>query len=211
MHFDDITWLGFVQGTLTRDERWLLEQHLNVGCSECSTSHAFWSRLADLIAREANYKPDASDIRVATAAFTGENREAHMPKTTLAQLIFDSFRNSAPAGFRSALMQARHAVFSGGQWTISLRIKDEVGDKVSLAGHITKADSGTADPGTMQVSLRQADSRIATATTNHSGEFHMRYERALNVTLLVKISQTETLEIPIPDQDITTEDITLEE
>ena len=205
MHFDDVAWLGFVRGSLTTDERWLMQQHLTVGCSECSAAHAFWTRVMDLIAREADYELDASDIRLFTAtAFEGEAREVAVNKMTiLARLLFDSFRDDAPAGFRSALMQARHIVLSAGQWTISLRIKRESGNQVFLAGHVTRADTAASAPSRMEVTLRQAESPVGSATTNLSGEFHLQYRDASDLRLFVKVSEAETLEIPLPDQDPT--------
>jgi hypothetical protein len=212
MHFDDKSWLDFVRRLLNEDERWLLQQHLTVGCNECLRAHSFWSRITEMVARELDYEPDASDIRIVAAAYTAEKPEISLPKSTkLAQLIFDSFRDASPAGFRSALMLARHMVFSAGQWTISLRIKNESGNQVFLAGHITRAESGSGEPRRMQVTLRQAGSLAGSATTNDSGEFHLRYVEVLDVWLFVNVSEAETLEIPLPHQNLTDEEISFED
>ena len=208
MHFDDIAWLDFVRKSLTADEIWLMEQHLAVGCDECSAAHAFWAKVMDLVSLEAHYEPDPSDIQLVTAAFTGGKTEVSMPRrTTLAQLIFDSFREPAPAGFRNALMQARHIVFSVGQWTVSLRMKTEAGNQIFLAGHITRPESDGSEPGRMEVTLLRAESPVESAATNRSGEFQMWYQDALDMRLLVKVSQTETLEVRLLDQDLTIDEI----
>jgi len=212
MHFDDITWLDFVRGLLTADETWLMQQHLTVGCVECARAHAFWSKMTDVIAREADYGPDASDMRVVTDAFKNANRTAAIPNSTeLALLIFDSFREAAPAGFRSALMQARHVVFRAGQWTISLRMKTESANQVFLTGHVMKIDSATEETGAMEVILQQSESPVAGAVTNDFGEFHLEYRNASYVRLFVKVSPAETLEIHLPDQNLLSEEIRFEE
>jgi hypothetical protein len=203
MHFDDIVWLGFVRGSLTSDEKSSMEQHVTVGCGECSAAHAFWAKVMDFVARQADYEPNPSDVRLVTAAFAGEKPPVPMSGWTLAQLISDSFRDPAPAGFRSALMQARHIVFCAGQWTISLRMKNEADDQVFLAGQITKPDSDRWEPGQMEVTLLRVDSPVENVTTNGSGEFQLRYRGAFDMRLFVKVSESGTLEIPLPDQDLT--------
>ena len=208
MHFDDIAWLGFVRGSLTSNEKWLIERHLTVGCGECSAVHAFWAKVRDFVAREADYEPNPTDVRLVTAAFAGEKPRVSISGwTTLARLISDSFRDPAPAGFRSALMQARHIVFSAGQWTISLRMKNEVGDQVFLAGQITRPDSDRWEPGQMEVTLLRAESPVENVTTNGSGEFQLRYRGASDMRLFVKVSESGTLEIPLPDQDLSRDEI----
>jgi hypothetical protein len=208
MHFDDIAWLGFVRGSLTSDEKSSMEQHLTVGCGACSAAHAFWAKVKDFVAREADYEPNPSDVRLVPAAFAGEKPPVLMSGwTTLARLISDTFRDPAPAGFRSALMHARHIVFSAGQWTISLRMKNGVGDQVFLAGQITRLNSDRREPGQMEVTLLRVDSPVENVTTNGSGEFQLRYRGAFDMRLLVKVSESETLEIPLPDQDLTRDEI----
>ena len=212
MHFEDISWLGFIRESLPDEERWLMQQHLTVSCEECVAAHSFWAQLNDSLGREKTYEPDASDIRVVTSAFSVKEQE---PKnrafSKLAVLIFDSLQDVAPTGFRSAVMQARHVVFRVADWTISLRIKNQASNQISLAGHIAEAESAIRDIGPMEVLLFSYGKPIASVTTNRSGEFHVQYPLAPEVRLLVKVSQTEALEIPLPAVDPSIEDIDSEE
>ena len=213
MHFEEKAWLDFVRNLLTADETWLMQQHLTVGCPECSKAYSFWTRVTDMTARDSDYEPPASDVHRITAAFIVENREKAGPNLyTPAQLVFDSFHVAAPAGFRSALVQARHLVFCAGPRTISLRIKSESGSQVFMAGQITRAEPAGFERGAMEeVALMESDSLLVTATTSRSGEFHLQYRDTLNLRLLVKVSETETLEISLPDQDPATEEISFGE
>ena len=212
MHFGEDAWLDFARKLLPPDETWSLQQHLAVGCQDCSKSYAFWTRVTEIIARDAEYDPTPSDVRSVTAAFVGENREMAIRKLYIpAQLIFDSFHVAAPVGFRSALMQARHVVFGAGLWTISLRVKSDSGNRVFLAGHITRTEPARSEPGQIKVSLLQADSLLASATVSHSGEFHLEYRDTSSLRLVVEVSETETLDIPLPDQDPTNEEISFGE
>jgi hypothetical protein len=213
MHFEDKAWVDFVRKLLTDDETWLMQQHLAIGCGECSQACAFWTRVTDMTARDSDYEPPTSDVSRITAAFIGQNREKTVRDIyTPAQLVFDSFHMVADAGFRSALLQARHLVFRASPWTISLRIKSESGNQVFMAGQITRAEPAGLEPGAMQeVALAESDSLVATATSNHSGEFHLQYRDALDLRLLVKVSEAETLEISLPDQDPVTEEFSFGE
>ena len=116
MHFKEKAWLDFVRKLLTADETWLMQQHLAIGCCECSKAYAFWTRVTDTAARDSDYEPPTSDVRKITKAFIGERRERAVRDIyTPAQLVFDSFHVAVPAGFRSARLQARHLVFCAGR------------------------------------------------------------------------------------------------
>jgi hypothetical protein len=123
-------------------------------------------------------------------------QEASHVKANLSQdharLISDSFRD---------------VVFSAGHGTISLRMKNEAGDQVFLAGHITRPDSDRCEPGQMEVTLLRAESPVENVTTNSFGEFQLRYRGASDMRLLVKVSESGTLEILLPDQDLTRDEI----
>jgi hypothetical protein len=211
MHFEEQAWIDFVRKLLTAEETWLMQQHLVVGCRECSKAYDFWTRVADMASRDSDYEPPASDIRTITDAFIGANREETVRKMyTPAQLVFDSFHAAAPAGFRSALLQARHLVFCSGPWTISLRIKSESGKQLFIVGQITRAELAGLEPGA-EVSLMESDSLLATAASSRSGEFHLQYRETPNLRLIVKVSEVETLEISLPDQDPATEETSFDE
>lgn len=213
MHFEEKAWLDFVRKLLTADETWLMQQHLAVGCRECSKAYAFWTRVTDMVVRDSEYEPPASDVRRITAAFIGVKREKAVQDThTLARLVFDSFDVATPAGFRSALLQARHLVFCAGPWTISLRIKSESGNQAFMTGQITKADPAGLEPSAIEeVALMESDSLVATATSSLSGEFYLKYRDTLDLRLLVKVSEAETLVISLPDQEPATEEISFGE
>jgi hypothetical protein len=212
MHFEDISWVSFIRKSLPDEQIWLMQQHLSVSCEECIAAYSFWGNFNDWVVRESTYEPDASDIRVVTSAFSAEEQKSkNRTFSRLAVLIFDSFQDVAPAGFRSALMQARHVVFRVADWTISLRIKNQMGNQISLAGHITAREFATQDIGPMEVFLSSYETPIANVTTNRSGEFQVQYPLAPEVRLLVKVSPTETLEIPLPALDLAAEEIDSEE
>ena len=83
-----------------------------------------------------------------------------------------------------------------------------------MAGQITRAEPAGLKPSAMvneEVALMESDSLVASATSSHSGEFHLQYRDTLDLRLLVKVSEAETLEISLPDQDPATEEINLGE
>ena len=212
MHFDDISWLAFVRRSMPEDDTWLMQQHLTVACEECVKAHSFWAKLEDLLAQEREYEPDASDVRVVTSAFSGANSERKNPVLPkLAVLTYDSFQGAAPVGFRSSLMQARHIVFRIDGWTISLRIKQQAGNQVSLTGHISEAELPLRETGPMEIQVLSNGIPNVSVTTSRSGEFHLQYSLVPDVRLLVNVSDAEALEIPLPAEDLTSEDMDFEE
>lgn len=202
MHFDDITWLDFVRGLLTSDQAWLMQQHLTVGCEECKKAHAFWLKMQDFATRDASYEPSRADVLIASEADLTERAEPTLPcDLTAAMVTFDSFRSAMAAGFRSGLTQARYVIYEAEPWTISLRIKSELGNQMFLTGQITKAGMTPDQTPGMPLMLQGADSLLRSTFTSGSGEFHLQYRSASNIRLLVKISPEQTLEIRLPDPE----------
>jgi hypothetical protein len=203
MHFEDTTWFDYVRGLLTPDEAWLMQQHLTVGCEECTRAHAFWLRMHDFTTREASYEPDPSDIGRAMDAMASKTLDA-MPSGLLnvAVLTFDSFRQATSAGFRSGQAQVRYMVYEAGAWAISLRLKNELGGHILLTGHIARRQAETEENNEMALILQEMDTPLRSTSTNPSGEFHMQYRSAPNLCLYVNVSPKETLQLRLPDPEL---------
>ena len=67
MHFGEDVWIDFARKLLLPDEKWLLQQHLAVGCQNCAKSYEFWTRVTEIIARDTEYDPTPSDVCGITA------------------------------------------------------------------------------------------------------------------------------------------------
>jgi hypothetical protein len=201
--FSDEAWFDFVRHLLPETETAQMTRHLDDGCEECQQRHAFWQKLGAITSREWLYEPDDADLRIAKAAYAAGLARLYLPKNAhLAALVFDSFRDPAPAGFRATAIQTRHLICRAKGWTVALRLTQEYGHGVFIGGQVTQSmtESLTRNEksGPFEVTVLQADKFVERMQTNAVGEFYVRCLKQTHVRLYVDIPEEEALEIRLP-------------
>jgi hypothetical protein len=197
-HFTDESWFDFVRRLLPAHQMDLMRTHLAEGCSHCRELHAVWRRVASITARESDYEPDDCDVGLALAAF-GDRRPAAMSTHRLPPyVVYDSFRDAAPAGVRSVLIHARHLLYEVDKWSVALRLKAEPGNQVSLAGHVTQRGASGSEGG-LQIKVTSGNALMAKTITNGVGEFYLQCPGRKHLQLHVRLREQEELRIDLPD------------
>jgi hypothetical protein len=202
-HFSDEAWFDMVRNLLPAEEMAAMTRHLSDGCEECLKLHALWQKLSAITSREWLYEPDDSDLRIAKAAYAAELPRLSLPKNAqLAAVVFDSFRDAAPAGFRATSIRTRHLVCRAKEWTVALRLTQEHGHGVFVGGQVTQSITqsltGNQKAGPFEVTVSQDDKFVERAQTNAVGEFYVRCQKDTHVRLYVHISEKEALEVRLP-------------
>jgi hypothetical protein len=202
-HFSDEAWFDFVRHLLPDTDAVQMKAHLDEGCEECQRLHVFWQKLYAITSREREYEPDDSDLRIVKAAYAAELPRLTLPKNAhLAAIVFDSFQDAAPAGFRGVAVPTRHLVCRARGWTVALRLTHEQGHGVFIGGQVTppttESISGEPKAGPFEVTLSQADKFVERAQTNAVGEFYVRSQKDTDIRLYVHVSEQEALEVRLP-------------
>jgi hypothetical protein len=202
-HFSDEAWFDFVRQLLSEAETAQMTRHLDEGCDDCQRLHVFWDKLYSITSREGEYEPDESDLRIVKAAYAAELPRLALPKNArLTDIVFDSFLEPAPAGFRGTAVPTRHLLCHAKEWTVALRLTHEHGHGLFIGGQVTQ--SATESPaedrkaGPFEVILSQADKFVERVQTNAVGEFYVRSQKDTQVRLYVHVSEQEALEIRLP-------------
>jgi hypothetical protein len=171
-HFRLEDWADFSRGLAPEELTVKMRDHLSRDCDECGRASAFVAEVAEFVPREASMRVPENDIRRAKALAIGAKSSAGVLDTArelFATLIFDSRRETAPAGIRGAALPDRHLVFASGDYRIEVRLEDDqTAGTCAILGQIFHDNAGAAD---VTVVLSSEDGVHGSALTNTVGEF----------------------------------------
>ncbi|MEJ7606559.1 MAG: hypothetical protein WKF37_09880 [Bryobacteraceae bacterium] len=200
IHYTDEAWFDFVRNLLLSEKAAFMQRHLDEECTECRRIHARWLAIAETASRQRQCQPAESDVRIVKAAFVEQLQKLVRPKKSiLATVIFDSFGDRVPVGFRTVFLQARHVLHQAGLWRVFLRVKTESGNRIFTAGHVTTSGPSTSEETVLQVTLAHANKLILQTKTNALGEFYFQAAYERDMQILVWISSDEAIAISLPD------------
>ena len=119
---------------------------------------------------------------------------SHAPR-----LIFDSFRDPLPAGFRSGEARGRRVLYASGNVRLDLWIEPAAGfDRGTLTGQILDWSEPSRRFEGASVALLSGRDPVWRATTNENGEFHIDFEIRPKLSLKIKGDRAVDLTIRMP-------------
>ena len=123
-HYSTEDWVDFVNGVASEVRHQEMQKHLDCGCEACNKSVALWKSVQRTAAQESRFQPPEDTVRVVKAAF-GTAGLGSKPglQGIVAKVLFDSFRQLAVAGARSAEPQSRQMLFSANPFQIDVKIE----------------------------------------------------------------------------------------
>lgn len=187
-HFDTTDWTDYVRnvGDATRREE--MAQHLT-GCAKCQTTVNLLSKLVTVAGADTPKVPDYL-VRNAKALFSLRKPEKATLTTTVAKLVFDSFRDPLAAGVRGQQRVTRQAMYEAGTYCVDLRMEHERGGAmVTLIGQVADRSNPARGVGGAPVMLMAGQDVVARASCNQFGEFQFEYERNQQVRLHVPVAE----------------------
>jgi len=131
------TLLAFVAGALPPAARARIEEHMNTGCQSCDrrleevvelrrlSTEALLADVPPWISRRASGIPGGAELAVLFAA-----------------CVHDTFRDPLPLGVRAAPSDARHMLFSAGEFDLNVRITPVGPGRVRVVGQALAPDDG---------------------------------------------------------------------
>jgi CheY-like chemotaxis protein len=119
--------------------------------------------------------------------------------THVARLISDSFRDPLPAGVRGLHDQSRRLLYAAGSITVDLLIEPKAGsNRVALVGQILDSAKPDRRFDGVPVTLQGWKSSVARTTAEEFGEFHLDFNFESNISLEIRIADTNCITIPLP-------------
>lgn len=173
-HFKQQEWIDYVRGVLRPDRAGILASHLREGCTHCSQTVGVWRNVALQSQREPLYQPPERAVQEAKALFQLHHLPLRGWPVRLAEILYDSMLQPAPAGVRSSNTAGRLLVShaDGLRIEVSLTL-DAAQDEVSLCGQIFDPANPKADFTGTQVILIQDHADSQDTETGRYGEFSL--------------------------------------
>jgi hypothetical protein len=197
-HFSEQTWADFVRGVGASGTTLELEGHLAAGCEECKTSFALWGRLASVAAKEVDYAPPKSLIRLVKLYFASKQK-AEPQGWMIARMIFDSATQPLPMGVRSGAASTRQVVYEAEGLTVDLRFERKQHSKtIAASGQVLDKKAPLSWLGNATVVLWTDKGQMVTKTlANNHGEFHFEFEHQDQLRISIITANHRTLRIAL--------------
>lgn len=194
--------MDFARGVLDADRKSLIENHLEANCATCRDSGAFWKAVVNLASDVRETDPPADALALVKEAYS----LAKGPKPTapwmlqFAELMFDSFRSTAPAGVRSHIRGPRHSIHRTGECVIELQIDSgNGGGRIGLTGQVLDANHTATGLGGTRVTVMRKGGVAAETVANAFGEFTLDCGRESALWILFEAPERLPVAIRMPD------------
>ncbi len=119
--------------------------------------------------------------------------------THVARLISDSLRDPLLAGVRGLHMGTRRLLYAAGSLRVDLLIEVEAGsNRLALVGQILDSAKPDRRFDGVPVTLQGWKGSVAQATAEEFGEFHLDFNFESNVSLEIRIDETNCITVALP-------------
>lgn len=186
-HFSEEDWADFTRGVAPPELGAALQRHLDSGCKKCLKAVVMWRSILDIAREEAGSAPPDSAVRAAKACYgVYRPRDSTSRFPTLAELVFDSFRQPAPAGARASLTSARQLLYRSKGVDVDIHTHFHAdSNRVFLTGQVLDSGNPNADMKDISVMLVDESGTLAQTATNASGEFQLEFDPSKNAWLKI--------------------------
>lgn len=200
-HPSDDAWLDLAHEVCSPQTADALEQHLREGCDKCRAVYSIWKTALAAAGRDQAYEPPADSVRAVKSAFSLRRRLPFLDRVaTAANLLYDSFREPLPAGFRGNAGAARLLLHEAGNFRIDLRVETDPPEGPRwIAGHIVKSGKEPEYTSGSAVLIRDSSGEVVAQTfADKAGEFQVRLPSGDEVTAYVEVPDRKLIRITIP-------------
>jgi hypothetical protein len=197
-HFSEEDAVDFARGKSDAERTDRLARHVRDGCRRCGETISFWTRVLGLADQEAAYRPPEEVVRIARSRFI-PHRPAGLLESVARRivLIFDSFRQPAPAGVRAAaLARPQQLLYKAGRYTIRLRVEPEPGsERMSIVGQILDEQGQAESLRDIAVLALDGSTTLDQTLTNNLGEFSLEPIASDSLQLSVGLPEIGTFTV----------------
>lgn len=199
-HFKDEHWIDFVNETLTTEKQAATQRHLDAGCGPCSASVALWQKVQKAGIAERSYLPPSGAVRAVKAAFEASGRARNKKLVGAFETLFDSLRQPALAGARSATGQVRRVLYRADPYQIDVQLEGTPsGKRVIITGQVIDVNHALTVGRQISVVLSNGRGHVARTVTNEHGEFEAVLEDSDGIELSFVGSDYRPMVISLKD------------
>jgi hypothetical protein len=186
-HFSEGDWTDFARGVAAPELAATLQHHLDCGCQKCLKIVAMWRSILDIARDEAGPPPPDGALGAAKACYRVFRLwESTSRVPTLAELVFDSFRQPAAVGVRSSRTSAHQFLYKSEGVDVDIHTRlDLDSNRVFLAGQVLDSSNPNANMKDISVMLVDEREMLTQTVTNASGEFQLEFDRSQNAWLKI--------------------------
>ncbi|HKW57858.1 MAG TPA: hypothetical protein VJN42_10925 [Candidatus Acidoferrum sp.] len=172
-HFTTTEWVDFVNQVAASSKRIEMQKHLDSGCERCLENAGLWQKVRKTADAERRYQPSADSVRLAKAAFAAAGWAAKPKRVRgLVEVLFDSFRQPALAGTRSAATGVRQMLYRAEPYQVDIQIEAKPGgNRLTVTGQLLNLSSPGSMGSNVQVTLSDRRGSTVHTVTNQFGEF----------------------------------------
>lgn len=172
-HFTTEQWIDFVNQVAGANQLSEMQQHLNSGCQRCREALDLWQRVKSAGASERKYQPPAENVRAAKLAFAASGWGVKPKKSSLIEVLFDSFLQPEFVGARSAAgMGMRQMLYRADPYQVDVQIEAKPeGNRLIVTGQLLNVSRSDFSASNVQVTLSNRRGSLVQAVTNQFGEF----------------------------------------
>jgi hypothetical protein len=162
-----------------------------------------WQAVLEHLSQEIRYTPPDHVLRDVQAAYF-----VHKPWRWLveiarrAELVFDSFRQPAPAFVRNSTSSSRRLVHEADPFVIDLRL-ETVRDRLVLVGQVLNSENPEQPLYGVDILLLDGEDLVERTKASSSGEFEVQCarDRDRELRLFINIRGHRAIGIAIPDEE----------
>jgi hypothetical protein len=199
-HVDIGHWADLVRGLACEKKRAEMERHLASGCHKCRRTVQILREAAALASADAGYEVPPYAVHSAKAIFALQRpEEVRLLPRIIGRLVYDSFKEPLPAGFRARHRLTRHALYEAADYLLDLRLEYQPGTtKVNLVGQIAHQKQPDRPTMNLPVYLLSGRKIVAQTLSNAFGEFQIEYEPEKHIRLYLQPHPVLRKNIEIP-------------
>jgi len=158
-----------------------------------------WQRVAAIARSDATYEPPEEAVRAVESAYLRQVQQvSSAARSSLAHLVFDSFRAPAAVGVRTLDLCSRQLLYEIDDLAIDLRI-EATGSaaRSSLVGQLLDQSGGAQGRGGLPVALLLGKAPLARTSTNPFGEFVFELELTKRHRICIQLDADRSILVPL--------------
>jgi hypothetical protein len=200
-HYESKDWIDFARGTLTAEQKAMLQAHLDAGCSACKVELRIWSWMSEFGRQELSAEPPPAAVRVVkSAAIPQDPGKARSRMREIAELVFDSYSQPQVIGIRSTAAAPRQLLYRAGSVLIDMRLQSAGdADRFSLSGQVLSSGESKQALRHVPIHLLSGTNELASTATNQFGEFYLEHEVGKDLQVSLEVSQERDVFIPLDE------------
>jgi len=197
-HFSEQVWADYMRGIDSLGNKGEVQAHLASACAECKSARNLWGRVVGGAAKEAEYTPPETLVRLVKSGF-GAAESAKPESWFLASLLFDSAAAALPAGIRGGAASTRQMVYEGEGLTVDVRFERRPHSSMIWAsGQVLDKHVPLRWLGRAAIVLWNDKGQLLTKTeAGEYGEFQFEFQAQDQLRISIATADRRTLRIAL--------------